>query len=139
MEERRSPFLTKKKKNQPRILINSVTKHKINWSEAKLRPVERATWQELGVQNAGRTREVRSERAEAGRYSLHGTPGLPWRLRRQKIHPQCKRPRFDPRVGKILWRGKRQLTPVFLPGGFHGQRSLTGYSPRGHRDSDATE
>ena len=26
-----------------------------------------------------------------------------------------------------------QLTPVFLPGESHGQRSLVGYSPRGHK------
>ena len=30
-------------------------------------------------------------------------------------------------------------TPVFLPGEFHGQRSLVGYSPRGHRELDTTE
>ena len=30
-------------------------------------------------------------------------------------------------------------TPVFLPGKFHGQRSITGYSPWGHKDLDATE
>ena len=30
-------------------------------------------------------------------------------------------------------------TPVFLPGEFHGQRSLVGYSPRGLRELDATE
>ena len=29
---------------------------------------------------------------------------------------QCKRPGFNPWVRKILWRGKWQLTPVFLPG-----------------------
>ena len=34
-----------------------------------------------------------------------------------------------PRVGKI-WRRKRQLTPIFLPGVSHGQRSLAGYSPQ---------
>ena len=28
---------------------------------------------------------------------------------------------------------------VFLPGKFHGQRSLAGYSPWGHEDSDKTE
>ena len=33
------------------------------------------------------------------------------------------------RVGKILWSRKWQPTPVFLPGKFHGQRSLVGYSP----------
>ena len=32
-----------------------------------------------------------------------------------------------------------QPTPVFLPGEFHGQRSLTGYSPWGHKQSDMTE
>ena len=30
-------------------------------------------------------------------------------------------------------------TPVFLPGESHGQRSLVGYSPRGHKESDRTE
>ena len=36
---------------------------------------------------------------------------------------------FSPWVGKILWRRKRQPTPVFLPGESQGQRSLAGYSP----------
>ena len=30
-----------------------------------------------------------------------------------------------------LWRRKWQPTPVFLPGEFHGQRSLADYSPQG--------
>ena len=29
-------------------------------------------------------------------------------------------------------------TPVFLPGESHGQRSLAGYSPWGHKGSDMT-
>ena len=32
-----------------------------------------------------------------------------------------------------------QPTPVFLPGKFHGQRGLAGYSPWGHKESDVTE
>ena len=32
-----------------------------------------------------------------------------------------------------------QLTPVLLPGESHGQRSLAGYSPWGHKESDTTE
>ena len=40
--------------------------------------------------------------------------------------------RFHPWVGKIPWRRQWQPTPVFLPGKFHGQRSLVGYSPWGH-------
>ena len=35
--------------------------------------------------------------------------------------------------GKIPWNKKWQPTPVLLPGEFHGQRSLVGYSPWGYR------
>ena len=31
------------------------------------------------------------------------------------------------------WSRKWKPIPVFLPGKFHGQRSLAGYSPWGHR------
>ena len=49
-------------------------------------------------------------------------------------------PGFSPWVGKISWRKKWQLlTPVFLPRELHGQRSLVGYSPLGHKESDTTE
>ena len=34
---------------------------------------------------------------------------------------------------------KWQPTPVFLPGEAHGQRSLVGYSPWAHKESDMTE
>ena len=47
--------------------------------------------------------------------------------------------RFDPWVRKIPWSSKWQPTTVFLPGKFHGQRSLVGYSPRGHKELDTTE
>ena len=50
-----------------------------------------------------------------------------------------KRCRLDPWVGKIPWWGARQPTSVFLPGEFHGQRSLVGYSPQGHKELDMTE
>ena len=46
---------------------------------------------------------------------------------------------FDHWAGKIPWSGKWQPTPVFLPGESHEQRSLVGYNPWGHRESDMTE
>ena len=46
---------------------------------------------------------------------------------------------FDPWIRKIPWRRKWLPSPVFLPGKFHGQRSLAGYSPWGRRESDMTE
>ena len=36
-------------------------------------------------------------------------------------------------------RRKWQFTPVFFPGESHGQRSLAGYSPQDHKESDTTE
>ena len=38
-----------------------------------------------------------------------------------------------PWVRKIPWSRKWQPTPVFLPGKYHGQRRLKGYSPGGHK------
>ena len=52
---------------------------------------------------------------------------------------QCRRYKrcgFDPQVGKIPWQRAWQPTPIFLPGEFHGQRSLVGYSPWGHKEPD---
>jgi len=36
------------------------------------------------------------------------------------------------------WRREQLPTPVFWPGEFHGQRSLAGYSPWGHKALDTT-
>ena len=51
----------------------------------------------------------------------------------------CRRPGFDPWVGKIPWSKIWQPTPVFLPGESHGQRSLAGYNPWGCKELDVTE
>ena len=60
--------------------------------------------------------------------------GLPWWLHGKEPTCQCRRcqrSRFDPWMQKITWRREWLPTPVFLPGKFHGQRSLAGYSPWG--------
>ena len=54
-------------------------------------------------------------------------------------YKRCKRCGFNPWVGKIPWRRKCQPTQVFLPGKFHGQRSLAGYSRWRLKESDTTE
>ena len=46
---------------------------------------------------------------------------------------------FDPWVKKILWRRAWQPTLLFLPGKFHGQRSLAGYSPWSPKELDTNE
>ena len=52
------------------------------------------------------------------------------------IGRRCKTCRFSPRVGKIPWRRAWHPTPVFLPGKFHGQRSLVVH---GVAEPDMTE
>ena len=49
-----------------------------------------------------------------------------------------RRRRFDPWVREIPWRRKWQLTPVFLSGKFHGQRSMVSYSPWSYQEPDTT-
>ena len=46
---------------------------------------------------------------------------------------------FDPWVRKIPWRRAWKPPPVLIPGESHGQKSLAGYSPQGHKESDTTE
>ena len=65
--------------------------------------------------NAGDTRDMGSI-SELGKFSGEGS-GQP---------------------GKILWRRKWPVTPVFLLGKSHGQRNLVCYSPWSRKDLDTT-
>ena len=47
---------------------------------------------------------------------------------------QCRRPGFDPWIGKIPWRRERLLTLISWPWEFHGL-----YKPWGCKESDTTE
>jgi len=63
---------------------------------------------------------------------------LPWWLSCE-ICLQCRRPRFNSWVKKIPWRRAWLPTPVFLPGEFHGWRSLASYISWGCKESNMTE
>ena len=56
---------------------------------------------------------------------------LPGWLSGKEPTSQCRRYRFDPWIGKILWKRKWQPAPVFLPGESNGQRNLVGYTVHG--------
>ena len=77
----------------------------------------------------------------ARRYSTN--QGFPCDTSDKELAFQCrrrKRHRFDPHVGKILWRREWQPTPVFMPGESYGQRSLESCSSWGlSKELDATE
>ena len=75
-------------------------------------------------------------------YHLSHQGSFPGGARGKEPTCQCrrqKRQKFKPWVGKIPWRREWKPTPVFLPGEFHGQRSLVGYSPWGRKESNTTE
>ena len=64
------------------------------------------------------------------------TRGFPGGANGKEPACQCRRHKrhgFNPWVRKIPWRRAWQPTPVFLLGESHGQRSLAGYSPWGHK------
>ena len=68
--------------------------------------------------------------------------GYPAGTSRKELACQCRRcnrHKFQPWVRKILSRRKQQLTPVFLPRVFHGQRILAGYGPWGLKELDTTK
>ena len=74
-----------------------------------------------------------------GTVNLQGFPSGAYG--KESTHPcsRHKRHSFDPRVRKIPWSSEWEPTPVFLPGKFHGRRSLAGYSPWGCKELDTTE
>ena len=57
---------------------------------------------------------------------------LPWWLGKRSAC-QCRRPWFDVWIGQIPWRRKWELTPLFLFGKSHRQRSVVGYNLWGHK------
>ena len=63
--------------------------------------------------------------------------GPPRGLRQSRSHLPCRRPTFDPWVGKFPWRRERLPTPVILSGEFHGQRNLVAPAT-GHSELDTT-
>ena len=65
--------------------------------------------------------------------------GLPRGLSGKESACQCRRCWFDSWISKISLSRKWQPASEFLPGKFHRQRSLAGYSPWGRKESDTIE
>ena len=53
--------------------------------------------------------------------------------------PAMQETRVPPLGREDLLEQEMAITPVFLPGESHGQRSLVGYSPWGCKELDMTE
>ena len=79
--------------------------------------------------------------ADSRGWGARGGEQTPRWLRGKESACQCRRHRrcgFSPWVRKFPWR-KWQPTPILLPGKFHGQRSLVGYSLWDCKELDMTE
>ena len=105
----------------------------VHWSES-----EKNMKEEVRHENLERILNCPSPGTSIGTL-FNQIQGLPWWLKRWRSRLQCRRPRFDPWVGKIPWRRQWLSTPVFLPGESHRQRSLAGYSLWGQKESDTVE
>ena len=90
--------------------------------------------QETLVQSLGQ-----EDPLEKGTATHSSILGLFWSFIQQRIHLLFRRPGFSSWIGKIPGRGDWQSTAVFLAGGFHGQKSLAGYSLWGCKELDTTE
>ena len=79
----------------------------------------------LSMENSpGQNKSVSGPYSSVSPYSV--TVSVRLVTRGQRIWLQCRRPQFEPWVGKIPWRRERLPTPVFWPGEFHGLHSLWG-------------
>ena len=56
-----------------------------------------------------------------------------------KDWPAMRKPGLNPWIRNIPWRRECIYIPIFLPGEFHGQRCLAGYSLWCHKMMDVTE
>ena len=77
-----------------------------------------------GIKKSGLTKETESRINDICLWM----DGLPWWLSGKEFTCNAG-DAGDPWVRKIPWRKARLLTPVFLPGEFHGCRGLAGHSP----------
>ena len=68
-----------------------------------------------------------------GQEGLGGGSGIPGDTSGKESAHQYKRHGFNPCIGKIPWSRKWKPAPIFFPGKSHGQRSLVGYTPWGHK------
>ena len=106
---------------KPELSLSSQVNHSLLWKF------------KFGEKYSACTLHFRALLCYSFRRKLFTSLGFPGSSVSKESSLQCRIPGFDPWVGKIVWRRKWQTTAVFLPGEFHGQRSLVGYSPWGHK------
>ena len=92
---------------------SSTLAYRIPWTE------EPGALQPMGSQRVGMTEPLSPAHPSTGRAAGKGS------VCQYRRHRRCG---FRPWAGKMCWRRKWKLTPAFLPGESHGQRSLAGYS-----------
>ena len=104
-------------------------------------PLRFLAWRIPGTEEPGRLPSLGSHRVGHDRSNLAAVAAASG-MSGKESSCQCrrhKRREFDLWVGKISQRRKWQPTPVFLPGKFHGQRCLMGYSLWGRKELNTIE
>ena len=156
-EEKKKKKRKEKQKTQSSLVAQTVkrlsTMREIRaWSLGREDPLEKEmathsstlAWKIPWMEEPGRLQSTGSQRvghdwATSLHFTSDGKEGFPCGSAGKESACPWGRPGFNPWVGKIPWRRKWQPTPVLLLGKSHGRRSLVGYSPQGHKESDTTE
>ena len=103
-------------------------------------PCGRGTWKGSSVSdNKGSSVLCKLIHLENLDWALPCWRGFPSSSHATAVCLRCRRPRLSHWLGKTYCRRQWLCPPAFLPGEFHGQRNLVGWSPWGRKDSDATE
>ena len=100
--------------------------------------IDKKAWR-AAVHGVSKTRTQLSDWTELNWITVAKLFAIPGSSDGKEFTCNARRPTFNSWVMKIPWRREWQLTPVFLPGEFYGQRSLAGYSPWICKELDTTE
>ena len=68
-----------------------------------------------------------------------GFPGGSEMVKKKEFACNAGDPGLIPELGRFPWRWEWLPIPVFLPGEFHGQKSLAGYSPWGRNQTQLSD
>ena len=91
------------------------------------------------AQQAGKILPLLGEFLRYSELLIAPYPGFPGGADGKESACTAGDPGSIPGLGRFPGGGHAKPTPELLPGEFHGQRSLTGYSPWGHTELDMTE
>ena len=92
-------------------------------------PMNRGAWRAI-------IQRVQKSQTSLNHWACRCKSGFPWWLRSKEFACHCRRCGFHPWAREDPLKKEMAVHSVFLPEKSHRQRSLVGYSPRGHKRAE---